>query len=212
MTANATLHALIQDLNIRLSAGARVTETLLAWCDEHGLSKGPISVECCLRQVLVAVPDEVSAALAPTKHETVHFRQVRIMRGPLPLAMAENWFVPQRLAAGMSDVLQTTRVPFGTVIAPLRPSRRILAAQVRPIRSALCEDWSRHTAAAHPLLSTIILEHEAVICSGTGAVLACVKEKFFSELVAFAASEPARQVVDERSRAESVMQHEELEP
>ncbi|WP_052954722.1 hypothetical protein [Microvirga vignae] len=212
MTARSDTNALIQELSTRLIAGATATETLLVWCEEHGLSHGPISVACHQRQVLAAVPDDVSTALAPAAGETVQFRQVRIMRGPLPLATAENWFVPQRLAAGMNEDLQTTDVPFGTIVAPLRPSRRTLAADARLLTADPSEAPSRLSASGRPSQPAIILEHTAVISSGTGTALALVKERFFAERVSFAAVKPPlSRVLDERSRAGSAPQPVRLE-
>ncbi|WP_165820344.1 hypothetical protein [Microvirga sp. KLBC 81] len=201
MTARSATDALIQDLSTRLIAGATATETLLAWCDEHGLSQGPISVECRQRQVLSAVPDDVRAALAPAADDTVHFRQVRIMRGPLSLARAENWFVPQRLTAHMTEALLTTDVPFGTVVAPLRPSRRTLTACVRPLTADPSEDPPLLGASARQSQPAVILEHKTVLLSGTGTALALVTERFFSNLVSFAASKSSlSRDLDGRSR------------
>ncbi|WP_162562921.1 hypothetical protein [Microvirga tunisiensis] len=212
MTARSDTDALIQDLSARLSAGATATETLLAWCEEHGLSQGPITAACHQRQVLSVVPDNVSTALAPVTGETVHFRQVRIMRGPLPLATAENWFVPQRLAAGMNEDLQTTDVPFGTVVAPLHPSRRTLTVHVEPLAIDPCEDPSWLSTSAHQSQPAVILEHTAVICSGTGTALALVTERFFSDLASFAASKSSlRRGLDGRSRTGSATQQVRLE-
>ena len=45
MTGASDTAALVWALNTRLIAGATATDTLLAWCDEHGLSAGPITVE-----------------------------------------------------------------------------------------------------------------------------------------------------------------------
>ncbi|QRM32991.1 hypothetical protein [Microvirga sp. VF16] len=213
MMARSEIEALIQDLNARLIAGATATETLLAWCDEHGLSQGPISVACRQRHVLAAVPDDVKAALAPLASETVQFRQVQILRGPLPLATAENWFVPQRLAAGMEDVLQTTDLPFGTVIARLRPSRRTLAVQIRPLTADPSEDPSRLSASGHHSQPEVILEHTTVILSETGTALALVTERFFSDLIAVAASKPPLSTShDGRPQAGSATQSVRLEP
>ncbi|EIM31077.1 hypothetical protein MicloDRAFT_00000640 [Microvirga lotononidis] len=93
------------------------------------------------------------------------------MRGTLPLARAGNWFVPQRLTATMNEALNATEIPFGTVVAPLRPIRRILTAAIQP-------------------QPEIILEQVALIRSGSGPALALVKEAYLSELVS-AAPEPA---------------------
>ncbi|MFC1459186.1 hypothetical protein ACETIH_21265 [Microvirga arabica] len=91
------------------------------------------------------------------------------MRGSLPLAAAENWFVPQRLTEGMNEALIRTNVPFGRVVAPLHPFRRTLAAHL-------------------PSHSEIILVHKAVILSNAGTALAFVKESYSSDLVSFASA------------------------
>ncbi|WP_262273564.1 hypothetical protein [Microvirga yunnanensis] len=130
MTAPADPDSLIWALNTRLIAGVTATETLLAWCEEHGLSDGPITVDVRQRFAPAIVPEDVLPALELDSGETVYYRQVRLMRGTLPLATAGNWFVPQRLTAAMNEALNTTEASFGTVIAPLRPIRRILAAAI----------------------------------------------------------------------------------
>ncbi|EIM30966.1 hypothetical protein [Microvirga lotononidis] len=134
MTAPADPNSLIWALNTRLIAGATATETLLAWCEEHGLPDGPITVDVHQRFAPAIIPEYVLPALALDPGETVHYRQVQLMRGTLPLATAGNWFVPQRLTAAMNEALNMTETPFGRVIAPLRPVRRILE-QVALIRS-----------------------------------------------------------------------------
>ncbi len=190
MTARSTTSALIRDLSTRLIAGATATETLLAWCEEHGLSQGPITVERRQHGVLSAVPDEVKAALGPAADETVHYRQVRLMRGSLRLAAAENWFVSQRLTQSMNEVLNQTEIPFGTVIAPLHPSRRTLVADARPFIDSPAENPRALTGPADRPHPEIILEHKAVILSGSGTTLALVQESFFSELVSFDVTTP----------------------
>jgi hypothetical protein len=202
MTAQSTPYALVQELSTRLIGGATATETLLAWCEEHGLSHGPITVDVRQRFSPAVVADDVLTALEPVFGETIHYRQVRLMRGSLPLVAAENWFVPQRLAAGMNDLLQTTDAPFGTVIAPLHPSRRTLAARAGPLTTDPAEDPERPSDLAHPSRPEIILEHIAVILSESGTALALVKESFFFELVSFAstaAPSPWSQALDGRS-------------
>jgi hypothetical protein len=170
--------ALVWALNTRLIAGATATDTLLAWCDEHGLSEGPITVEIRQRFAPAVVPDEVLQALELDPGDTIHYRQVRLMRGSLALAAAENWFVPQRLTAAMNEALIETNVPFGRVIAPLQPARRLLAVHPQP----------------H---AEIILHHSAVILSKPGTALAFVKESYFSDLVALSAPSPLRPPVNE---------------
>ena len=178
MTKTSDTAALVWALNTRLIAGATATDTLLAWCDEHGLSEGPITVEISQSFAPAVVPDEVLPALELDPSDTIHYRQVRLMRGSLPLAAAENWFVPQRLTAAMNEALIETNVPFGRVIAPLQPARRLLAVHPQP----------------H---AEIILHHSAVILSKPGTALAFVKESYFSDLVALSAPSPLRPPVNE---------------
>ena len=45
MTVPSGTEALIWALSTRLIAGATATQSLLAWCEEHGLSDGPITVD-----------------------------------------------------------------------------------------------------------------------------------------------------------------------
>ncbi|WP_414476370.1 hypothetical protein [Microvirga sp. M2] len=188
MTAPSGVNLLIRDLSARLIAGATATETLLAWCEEHGLAEGPITVERQQQLVLSAVPYEVRAALGPASNEAVHYRQVRLVRGSVPLAVAENWFLPDRLTANMNEVLNQSTIPFGTVIAPLRPSRRTLIGRPQPLTVDPSEDPERPRGSTGQRSPEIILEHVAVILGGSGTVLALVKEHYLADLIAVASS------------------------
>jgi hypothetical protein len=183
MTTHSIPHGIIQDLGTRLTSGATATETLLAWCEEHGLSQGPITAEVRQRFSPTVVPDNVLTTLEPAPGTTIHYRQVQLMRGTLHLATAENWFVPQRLTAAMNDRLQTKHVPFGTVIAPLNPFRRTLAVRSAPFTSGPPLPPARLGGSPQDLHPEIVLEHTAVILSSSGAALAFVREWFRSDLV-----------------------------
>ncbi len=185
MTTPSDTEALVWALSTRLIASATATDTLLAWCEEYGLSHGPISVDVRQRFAPSVVPDEVMAALSPVTPEAVHYRQVRLMRESLALAAAENWFVPQRLPADMNEALNQTDVPFGTVIAPLHPVRRTLVANVWPLVDELVEDPAWFSGSARRSRPEIILEHKAMILTGSGTSLALVSEFFFADLVSF---------------------------
>jgi hypothetical protein len=72
MTSHSMTHAFVQDLSTRLMAGATATATLLAWCEEHGLSQGPITTEVRQRFSPSVVPDNVLTALEPAPGTTIH--------------------------------------------------------------------------------------------------------------------------------------------
>ncbi|QRM32258.1 hypothetical protein [Microvirga sp. VF16] len=186
MTIASDTEALVWALSTRLIASASATDTLLAWCEEHGLSHGPITVDVRQRFAPAIVPDEVMAALGPTAPEAVHYRQVRLMRGSLALAAAENWFVPQRLTAAMNETLNQTSIPFGTVIAPLHPVRRTQVANAWPLVAEPVEELPWFSGSADEPRPEIILEHKAMILTDSGTSLALVNELFFAELVSFA--------------------------
>ncbi|MPR07682.1 hypothetical protein [Microvirga tunisiensis] len=185
MTTLSDTEALVCALSTRLIASATATDTLVAWCEEYGLSHGPITVDVRQRFAPAVVPDEVMAALGPATPEIVHYRQVWLKRGSLALAAAENWFVPQRLTADMNQILNQTDIPFGTVIAPLHPVRRTLVANAGPLADDLVEDPAWFSGSAHQPHPEIILEHKAMILTGSGTSLALVNEFFFADLVSF---------------------------
>ena len=97
MTGTSDTAALVWALNTRLIAGATATETLLAWCDEHGLSEGPITVEIRQRFAPALVPDEVLPALELDPGES----------HPLPAGSADAGFT----AAGGSGELVRAATP-----------------------------------------------------------------------------------------------------
>lgn len=68
-------------------------------------------------------PPEQRAALAVGRGETIAYRRVRLMCGPVVLSTADNWYVPERLTPAMRAALDRD-IPFGAVIRPLEPVRR----------------------------------------------------------------------------------------
>ncbi len=178
MRVGTPLHdtrAMAQDLDKRLSKGTTATATLQAWCEEHSLSTGAITVICHHQGNAVALGQDVLEALKVLPGEPIVYRRVQLVRADVPLVEAENWFLPQRLLPRMNETLATTKLPFGQVIAPLAPSRRTL---YRCFPSyALDQDGQQPPE--------VILEHTAVVISEGGVPLALVKERFRSELVSF---------------------------
>jgi chorismate-pyruvate lyase len=101
---------------------------LEAWCAEHGVGHGAIRVQRVPAPPLP--PDaETLDLLRPEPGEIPQHRRVVLMRGAVALSEAENWYLPQRLPPAMRDVLETTDLPFGVVVEPLRPTRRTLRAE-----------------------------------------------------------------------------------
>lgn len=85
------------------------------------LAVGPVRPDAALRAVL-----RVEAG------EAVLHRHVNLLREARVLSEADLWYVPARLTPAMAETLLATDVPFGRVVAALRPRRVTLSASVHP--------------------------------------------------------------------------------
>ena len=117
------------ELNRRLLAALSATATLRAWCAEHGVADPAIHAEVIRETPPLATARQrrdrgVGAA------EPLGYRHVRLACAGHVLSDAQNWYVPGRLTPAMNLALDTSDTPFGTVVAPLRISRRTLASQM----------------------------------------------------------------------------------
>ena len=54
------------------------------------------------------------------------YRRVKLICGSHALSEADNWYVPDRLTPDMNHALDTTDVPFGTVVKPLNFHRKTI--------------------------------------------------------------------------------------
>ncbi len=126
----AGARAVIETLSARLLAAPSATAVLEAWCAERGLATDP-------RIVAVRVPG-IDKLPSPTQRErlavgpdeAVRYRRVRLTCGGHVLSEADNWYVPGRLTPEMNTALDATQAPFGTVVRPLKPSRRNLSLRM----------------------------------------------------------------------------------
>lgn len=103
-----------------------VTEALAEWCRARGIGSGPIRAERLAPEGGAGVP----AALAVRPGEALVRRRVRLVRGAVVLAEADNLYLPGRLPPGVARALDETDTPFFTLLAdhgfardPLAPPR-----------------------------------------------------------------------------------------
>ncbi|NIX77022.1 hypothetical protein [Microvirga terricola] len=165
--------ALIRELSERIVQAKTATASLLDWCEEHGLSDGPIIARRLQDDRTLSARDLSLPALGAMSEELIRHRRVELARGDLPLVTADNWFLPSRLSAQMNEALDGTDLPFGAVIAPLDPARRNFAIHFNDPGDG--EAWGPDT----------ILEHQAVVIDGKGRPLAVVRERFQAALISF---------------------------
>lgn len=105
------------------------TAALGQWCGSQKIAQPPVIRAQADRNAQLAPTAAVRAVLDVPDGTPVSYRHVRLACGNTVLSVAHNWFVPARLAPGMSHTLDTTDIPFGKVVAPLGFRRERLAAQ-----------------------------------------------------------------------------------
>jgi hypothetical protein len=177
---------LIEELSRGLYGAPSFARALEAWCKEHNLSSGPISVLRHQQGSVAAIAPDTLAQLAPSPGEPIYYRRVQLVRGSLILAEADNWFMPHRLLQGMRDALENTNIAFEIVVEPLDPSRRSFYLHswypsLNPSRCPETQHGDIDLAAPD-----IISEHRAIIVSGSGNPLAILRERCRRELISFA--------------------------
>lgn len=92
------------------------------------------------------------------------YRRVKLACGAHVLSEADNSYVPKRLTAAMNRTLDTSEIPFGTVVRPLNFRRKTLKMEALDDRE-------------HALRVT------ALLVTGEGAPFSFVIENYSRELV-----------------------------
>jgi hypothetical protein len=173
--------ALVRELSEHLLRASTATAALHTWCVARSLGAGPITVVKQAPDRPCSPDDDMLDELRPERHERIAYRRVRLVRGPLVLSEADNWFVPERLPPEVRELLEDTDVPFGTAITPLQPSRRTYF--VRFVESSAA--W-KASAEDSPLVlapAMMILEHKAVVLDRDRRPLSVVSERYRAALL-----------------------------
>jgi hypothetical protein len=183
--------ALIETLNAEVLASRSATLALEGWCRDHQLAKEPAIVAELVRGVAKSPTAEQRQRLQVTPQAEVRYRRVLLRCGNRVLSEADNWYVPDRLTAGMNRRLDTTDTPFGKVVQPLEPYRETFA--VRLLWSPLPDGWERgsipvSTAAGGTLtIPDALFEHRAVLYTREHKPFSEVDEVYQRQLLAFPA-------------------------
>jgi chorismate-pyruvate lyase len=118
----------------------------------------PVEIQ---RMPAVAEPPDadICADLASDPDAIVH-RRVTLRAAGRAVSEADLWYVPGRLPPDMAEALATTNIPFGTIVAPLRPSRELASFRF-----------------CHPPEHSV-LEHRALLRDANGNPIAFVHERY----------------------------------
>jgi hypothetical protein len=168
---------LMHALSERILRSNSTTEELERWCGERAIGDGRIVALCAKNAVPEICDDESLEALYP--HDVrgqTKFRSVRLATAGIVVAEALNWYFPDRLTPEMREELETTNIPFGRAVKPLKPKRRtFLVRRCTPEQMAGAKRPIDPAAAA--------FEHRAVVYGEADAPLAVVHERFRNVLV-----------------------------
>jgi hypothetical protein len=157
----------VADLRSFLSGADSVTIALSAWCERYRIGHGQITAEPAADVSMpLEISDGVASRLGPLRG--IRRRDVILCRGAAKLCRATNWYVPARLSAPTNLALESTKMPFGQVIAA-SGFRRVDARG--GITAGDASD--RHA----------VLVNEALVVGQDGQALAFVKERFLGGLL-----------------------------
>jgi hypothetical protein len=153
----AARRAEVSDLDARLLSQDSATAVLGAWCRDHHLAADPtIRAE---RDARIEPPSrDTLKRLGASDPTQIRYRHVRLMCGTRVLSDAENWYRPDVLTPEMNRALETSRTPFGVVVAPLGFHRATLSTAAPP--------------------AGFVLRHRAVLTTSDGRPFSVVVETY----------------------------------
>ncbi len=184
--------ALIETLNADLLAAHSATLTLDQWCLDHRLAPDA-KVHAELVAGAVKPPSaEQRERLHVGADEPIKYRRVTLVCGTHILSEADNWYVPSRLTPEMNKLLETTDIPFGRVVQPLRPTRENFASILHwhPLEKGWEMASPKPDKPDQPLdIPEHVLEHRALLLNAAHEPFSEVDENYTRALLDFALRE-----------------------
>jgi chorismate-pyruvate lyase len=182
--------AALETLNAELLSHDSATSTLERWCAEHRLA-APARI-VAIRAAAIDKPptSQQRLELRVSEAEPLRYRRVRLACGTVVLSEADNWYVPSRLSADMNRQLDTSDVPFGKVVQPLRFQRHTLEALL--LWHPLPDGWEMGAAPPQAgkgvlAIPAQVLEHRAVLTLPDGTPFSEVVETYTNGVFGFIA-------------------------
>ena len=161
----------IHSFSERILRSNSVTDQLERWCSENKIGNGRIVALCARHAPQEAIDHDSLDALSEHKSPgKTRFRRVRLATAGLTLVDALNWYFPDNLTSDICHELETTDIPFGRAIKPLKPRRRTFA-----VWRAAPEQLVNGQGMIDP--ATTAFEHRAVVYREGNVPLAIVHER-----------------------------------
>lgn len=105
--------------------------------------------------------------LTPNVTDVIDYRSVHLLFQDIILSQAEIWYLPKCLTPAMHAALASTDQPFGVIVKAL--------------------NQRRETKVIKHLEPPFILEHQAVLISGSGTSFGVVRERYREDVLAVGA-------------------------
>lgn len=144
-----------------IEQASSATAVLQAHCATHAMTALRVD------ETAKRPPRTIRKRLRIHRAEPVRYRHVRLMCGAILFSDADNWYVPGRLTPAMNAALDTSDVPFGKVIAPLKARRTIIRAKEGD-RTAFLTVTAVLTSQSGVPLSGVIERYQAAVLDAVG--------------------------------------------
>lgn len=109
------------------------------------------------------LPASMRACLNPYATDIICYRSVYLLFEDIVLSQAEIWYLAKCLTPEMHEALALTDQPFGVIVKAL--------------------NQRRETKAIKYLAPPFILEHQAILISGSGTAFGVVRERYLEEVL-----------------------------
>lgn len=118
-------NAAAERLKLDLLSSSSATQVLTERCIRLKLANPP-RVQAIQQDGFERQPNSAVRKALGVLGEPIRYRRVKLVCGGRVLSDADNWYVPDRLTPAMNRTLETTTIPFGAVVKPLKFHRKTL--------------------------------------------------------------------------------------
>lgn len=139
--------ATLAEFEAQLARYDSATVALGEWCEARRISSPATIIASDRRQVSSNDPPaKMRRLLDIDSGQRFTMRHVHLDCGGKTLSIAWNWYVPSRLTPEMNAALESSTLPFGKVVAPLKFRREAMETVKGPADNCPADTISTHLA------------------------------------------------------------------
>lgn len=139
--------ATLAEFEAKLAAHDSATVALGEWCAARQIAS-PAEITASDRRQVSSndAPAKMRRLLGIKAGDEFTMRHVHLDCGGKTLSIAWNWYVPSRLTPEMNAALESSTLPFGKVVAPLKFRREAMETVKGPADNCPADTISTHLA------------------------------------------------------------------